>query len=65
MTTAPSSITAGIDSHSSTWLPSMITTLSPLPTPWRTSQRATRFERRRISSNEQARSSPSSSTMFT
>ena len=35
MTTAPSLMTASIDSQSSTWLPSMRITESPLVTPWR------------------------------
>ena len=63
MTIAPSLATASIASHSSTWLPSMRITRSPLPTPSCASQVATRSERVAISSKETLRSEPSSSVI--
>jgi len=51
-----------IDSHSSTWLPSMTTTASPFATPWARSHAATRSERRAISSKVTEVVEPSSST---
>ena len=63
MTTAPSLATASMASHSSTWLPSIRMTRSPLPTPRPLSQVATRFERSAISAKLTVVSVPSSSTI--
>ena len=63
MMTAPSLMQASIDSHSSTWLPSMMITRSPRRTPWSRSQLATCAERRDICANETLASDPSCSTI--
>ena len=63
MITAPSFMTASMRSQSSTWLPSMRMTGSPLRTPWAVSQAATRSERTARASKVGSRLEPSSSTM--
>jgi hypothetical protein len=63
MITAPTFITASIVSHSATWLPSITTTASPLTTPCAVSQRASRLERRRMSSKVTVWWLPSVSTI--
>jgi hypothetical protein len=49
--TAPRRMIASMDSHSSTWLPSMSRTLSPRVTPCAASRRATWRDRSTISAN--------------
>ena len=61
ITTAPSLMIASIDSHSSTWLPSITTTLSPGSTPEPRRCAATWSERRASSSKEYDARLPSSS----
>ena len=63
ITTAPSLATASIDSQSSTWLPSMTMTRSPLPTPSACSHVATRSDRSAISAKVYRCSSPPSSVI--
>ena len=63
MMMAPSFDTASIDSHSSTWLPSISITRSPFPTPCCASQAATRSDRSAISAKVTFSSTPSSSTI--
>ena len=63
MITAPSFITASIDSHSSTWLPSIRTTGSPFRTPRSPSQPASRSEACDISAKLRSVEEPSSSTI--
>ena len=63
MMIAPSLATASIDSHSSTWLPSIRMTRSPLPTPSERNQVATRSERSAICANVTFCSLPSCSTI--
>ena len=62
MTTAPSLMIASIDSHSSTWLPSMSTTLVPGTTPSSSSRAATWSERRTSSAKVYSARSPFSCT---
>lgn len=63
MTTARSFIAASAVSHSSAWLPSIMTMRSPGRTPWADSQLAAWSERRRSSSKLSRVPVPSSSTM--